>query len=62
MMLGTRPSRKKSGVGEPQVNVHEEDILDQRGSVVDAISVTEDIAEVIMVGLIETHRQVKAAP
>jgi DNA invertase Pin-like site-specific DNA recombinase len=49
------------GRGEPQVNVREEDILDQLGGVVDAISVTEDIAEAITVGLNETHRQVKAA-
>lgn len=41
-------------------NVREEDIFDQLGGVVDAISVAKDIAEAITVGLNETHGRVKS--
>lgn len=53
--------RVHRGRGEPQVNVREEQILDQFGSAVDAITLTPDIAAAIADGLNETHRAAMAA-
>ena len=51
---GKRTHRER---GQAQLNVREEDILDQLGSALDAISLTTEIAEAIAKELTATHRQ-----
>lgn len=47
--------------GERQVNVKEHEILDQLGTVIDAIALTADVVTAIVTGLNETHRAASRA-